>query len=157
MHSRVRTQFSGRHLSRTGTNPNSFSSSYKQTHDANAFNGYDTWSLPPTFLPLFCLSFTLLEFYHEQYSVIKLPCPCYRWHSVFIQDTDIVLWSKRWTSQSPIMWQTLVGGLLGKRYTEAASGQGWREEEIGEKRDCPFIRGCSTCTGGWCVTHSGNV
>lgn len=32
-------------------------------------------------------------------------------------------------------------------------------EESEEKRDWPFIRGCSTCTGGGCATQvdSGNV
>lgn len=40
-----------------------------------------------------------------------------------------------------------VGGILGRGYTEVASEQGWREEESGEKRNWPFIRGCSAHTG----------
>jgi len=73
--------------------------------------------------PLFFFShfafffFTLLEFYHEHYVVIKPPWPCYRWLSVFTQDADIVSWSKRWTSQSQ---SHQVEGLLGREYTEIA-------------------------------------
>ena len=42
-------------------------------------------------------------------------------------------------------------GLLGRGYTEAASGPGWRQKE-GERRDWPFIRGCGICAGGSYMT-----
>lgn len=51
-----------------------------------------------------------------------------------------------------------MGGLLGRGYPEVACGQGWREEESGEKRDRPFIRDVGHAQGGYvtCGT-SGNV